>query len=515
MTHFTLRSILSAFHYPEKLLQSTAAAPMEYFGVNLYYPGTELFRHCLYLAEGTSVPEALTGGLYGCILIPPAEGRVTGPLAAETVLWPESVPAGVLLNRIQNLYLSTSSQSRMAHILMSALTLNASIGSLIHQAAGILQNAVLLLDPAYQVIAMEGFGCQIDDIFWQDCLTHGRVSEEHVLLIKNFGLTKDLEQSSSTALWDGGEVFNHIPRLAQKIYSADHRYLGTIAVMQCRHAFTAEDYFLLDALVETLSSVLADFNPLTPRQREDAALLSALLRGEKPEEAAPERWQTVSEHPFFLAGYLPLREPAVARLGAYLQAALLSQREGILTAQQGQNVILLAALPDGKAAEETAAWLREKLAPLGVRAGLSPAFSDAMRFRQALVLAEEAVLLCEGGAAAERDAVCFHHHIAYLTLLRGLSPSALEEYVRKSPIAPLRTPKYAEFYKTLLCFVRHLGGYAETAQALYIHKNTLLYRMNKIQTLTGLDYTSPRDILSAALALAVNEYLRARDEPGQ
>ena len=138
-----------------------------------------------------------------------------------------------------------------------------------------------------------------------------------------------------------------------------------------------------------------------------------------------------------------------------------------------------------------------------------------MRFRQALALAEEAVLLCEGGAAAERDAVCFHHHIAYLTLLRGLSPSALEEYVRKSPIAPLRTPKYAEFYKTLLCFVRHLGGYAETAQALYIHKNTLLYRMNKIQTLTGLDYTSPRDIRSAALALAVNEYLRARDEPGQ
>lgn len=515
MAHFTLRSILSSFHYPEKLLQSTAAVPMEYFGVNLYYPGTKLFRQCLYLAEGTSVPEPLTGGLYGCILIPPAGERVAGPLAAETVLWPETIPAGQLLNRIQNLYLSTSSQSRMAHILMSALTLNASIGSLIHQAAGIFQNAVLLLDPAYQVIAMEGFGCQIDDIFWQDCLTLGRVSDEHVLLIKNFGLTKDLEQSSTTALWDGREVFNHIPRLAQKIYSVDRRYLGTIAVMQCRHAFTTEDYFLLDALVETLSSVLADFDPLSPRQREDAALLSALLRGEKPEAEATGRWQTVSEHPFFLAGYLPLWEPSVARLGAYLQAALLSQREGILTALQGRNVILLAALPDGKTAEETAVWLREKLSPLGIRAGLSPVFPDATHFRQALALAEEAVLLCEGGTSAERGAVCFHHHIAYLSLLRGLSPSALEEYVLKSPIAPLRTPKYAEFYKTILCFVRHLGSYAETAQALYIHKNTLLYRMNKLQALTGLDYTSPQDILSAALALAVNEYLRTRDEPEQ
>lgn len=515
MTHYTLQSILSAFCYPEDLLQSNAAAPMEYFGVNLYYPGTNLFRHCLYLAEGTSVPEPLTSGLYGCILIPPADGCITGPLAAETVVWPESVPAGVLLNRIQNLYLSTSSQSRMAHILMSALSLNASIGSLIHQAAGILQNAILLLDPAYQVIAMEGFGCRIEDLFWQDCLAFGRVSEEHILLIKNIGLTKNLEQSSSTALWSGGEVFNHIPRLARKIYSADNRYLGTIAVMQCRHAFTEEDYFLLDALVDTLSSVLADYDPLSARQREDAALLTALYRGGRPEKIAAERWHVLAQHPFFLAGFIPLQDPAVARLGAYLQAVLLSQREGLLTAQQGQNVILLATLPDCKAAAETAAWLREKLSPLGIRAGLSPVFPDAARFLQALALAEESVLLPQCSTAAGQDAVYFHPHIAYLTLLRGLAPTALEEYVRKSPIAPLREPKYAEFYRTLLCFVRHLGSYSETAQALFVHKNTLLYRLNKIQTLTGLDYTYPQDILSAALALAVSEYLRTRDEQGQ
>ena len=165
MNHFTLLSILASFGYQESLLLTSFSQPMMYLGVNIYYPNTELFRHCLYIVEGTSIPAPLLNGPYGCILILPIGYSQEGKLASETVVWPKPVSAGFLLNQIQNLYLSQSSQAHMAHMLMSSLSLNSSIHSIIHQAATIMQNAILLLDPAYKLIAKDGLGCEIKDIF--------------------------------------------------------------------------------------------------------------------------------------------------------------------------------------------------------------------------------------------------------------------------------------------------------------------------------------------------------------
>ena len=88
---------------------------------------------------------------------------------------------------------------------------------------------------------------------------------------------KDLEQASSVTLWQNANHFNDIPRLAQKIYSKNGAYLGTIAVLQCLHAFSSDDYYLLDALVETLSHFLEDYETLTDCQKLDSSLLKSLM----------------------------------------------------------------------------------------------------------------------------------------------------------------------------------------------------------------------------------------------
>ena len=511
MNHYSLKSILTAFGYPEELLFRGTPYPMMYLGVNLYYPETPLFRHCLYIAEGNEIPAPLLSGPYGCILIPSSSRPCTDRLAAETVIWPERISAGLLLCQIQNLYLSRSSQAHMARTLMSSLSLNSSIGSLIHQAAAIMQNPILLLDPAYRVIAMESLGCEVNDIFWQDCLENRRVSDEHVLLIKNSGLTRDLEQASSVSLWQERDCFNHIPRLAQKIYTADHTYLGTIAVMQCGRVFTPEDYFLLEALVETLSSVLVHYDCLSPSQKAASEFLTALIRSEKNPPfsgGVKRRLEEVSRHKFFLAGFIPLRNnPALSRLGAYLQAALLCEQEGILTTIQEQNVIVLMYFDDFKQIRAVRQWLNEKLSPLSIAIGLSPVFTCAAQFPLQLSLAERASELGMSHSAAGETPVQQYQNLAHLQLFDALRRSDLERYTLHSPAAILRTENHGELYKTLLCFVRHIGSYSETAQELFIHKNTLLYRLSKIQTLTGIDYTAPAEILAAALSFSAVEYL--------
>ncbi len=45
----------------------------------------------------------------------------------------------------------------------------------------------------------------------------------------------------------------------------------------------------------------------------------------------------------------------------------------------------------------------------------------------------------------------------------------------------------AEIMSTVNCFLQNGMNVSKTARILYMHRNTLIYRLNKIQSVTGLD----------------------------
>ena len=47
----------------------------------------------------------------------------------------------------------------------------------------------------------------------------------------------------------------------------------------------------------------------------------------------------------------------------------------------------------------------------------------------------------------------------------------------------------------------------QTAQALYLHRNTLLYRIHRIEMLTGLNLSLSDDLYKAAIALRIYSLL--------
>ena len=51
---------------------------------------------------------------------------------------------------------------------------------------------------------------------------------------------------------------------------------------------------------------------------------------------------------------------------------------------------------------------------------------------------------------------------------------------------------------------------SETARQLYMHRNTLVYRLGKLQKLTGLDIRNFDDALVFRIALMVMDYLEYR-----
>jgi purine catabolism regulator len=67
----------------------------------------------------------------------------------------------------------------------------------------------------------------------------------------------------------------------------------------------------------------------------------------------------------------------------------------------------------------------------------------------------------------------------------------------------LATEGASELIHTLEAFFAHNGNLSQTAEALYIHRNTLTYRMERIHAITHLDIDKPENRLAAQLALYI------------
>jgi hypothetical protein len=144
-------------------------------------------------------------------------------------------------------------------------------------------------------------------------------------------------------------------------------------------------------------------------------------------------------------------------------------------------------------------WGALALADLGVGGDVLLALGEPAP-RAALTGArEEVALLAEhgrrhglSGRLEPRDYV--------LEILIARAPR-LTAQLREKVLAPLAGADHAELLHTLHALVECRFDRTATSAALHIHRNTLAYRLRRIEELVGLDFGSPRDLACVYVAV--------------
>jgi PucR C-terminal helix-turn-helix domain len=85
--------------------------------------------------------------------------------------------------------------------------------------------------------------------------------------------------------------------------------------------------------------------------------------------------------------------------------------------------------------------------------------------------------------------------------------AAVRALVAATPAALLRDRADAELVRTALTYLDHAGHAARTAAELSVHRQTLYYRLEKIEQLTGIDLDQGEARLQLHLGLALGELL--------
>ena len=121
---------------------------------------------------------------------------------------------------------------------------------------------------------------------------------------------------------------------------------------------------------------------------------------------------------------------------------------------------------------------------------------------------KEAQVALEVGKVFDTEkAIVSYNHLGIARLIYQLPTTLcemfLKEVFRKGSIDALDH----ETLFTIQRFFENSLNVSETSRKLFVHRNTLVYRLEKIKKITGLDLREFEDAIVFKVALMVNKYL--------
>ena len=196
--------------------------------------------------------------------------------------------------------------------------------------------------------------------------------------------------------------------------------------------------------------------------------------------------------PSFIFLVISFREKNVRTFNRYLSDMLNEAHMPLLISPNESNInILLYGQPDHEYNNSSVNRLIDLSQQLGYSCGISLPFSDLSELTNMRTQAERSLLF--GKSANLSEKALFYRHLS----LEIIIDSAINELGRLNCIHPALLYlkeydlKYAtDYLQTLRMYLRYMGKSAEICEVMHIHRNTLNYRINKIEHLTGIDLGS-------------------------
>lgn len=151
---------------------------------------------------------------------------------------------------------------------------------------------------------------------------------------------------------------------------------------------------------------------------------------------------------------------------------------------------------------------------VGVGGECTPEAIRAGGLRQSYDQAHEALQIAQ--ASGRREGVTAFDELGLLHWLYHLPPQVAVENTFLGAVRNLDAydrERNADLLKTLEAFLEHNGSLVETAAELYIHRNTLLHRLERIRSVTGLDLRTAWQRLNLYAALIAWRLAHAGRQP--
>ncbi|MCM1368428.1 MAG: helix-turn-helix domain-containing protein [Roseburia sp.] len=116
--------------------------------------------------------------------------------------------------------------------------------------------------------------------------------------------------------------------------------------------------------------------------------------------------------------------------------------------------------------------------------------------------------LVNGAEFDAQNDIYSHKEYALVKALSELSAVTMEKYVKTALDKNYRAVlDDAELMTAADAFIKHSLNISEASRSMYVHRNTLIYRLDKIEKMTGLDIRNFNDAMAFRVAFLISKML--------
>lgn len=179
--------------------------------------------------------------------------------------------------------------------------------------------------------------------------------------------------------------------------------------------------------------------------------------------------------------------------------------EGRLTTSDEDSYIWMAPVDEctdiQEFADQFAAYLSEKCPRTRYQIGIGSVFSDLRQLKNSVESAQEAIRI--GSADSERKDVYIYDDMILLRLFEKFEDKDELMQIAAQILKELLLPENEELLQTLLAYIKCGFLAKQAAKELFIHENTMHYRLKKIASMLKVDFKNHRDLFHLTLAAEI------------
>lgn len=413
-----------------------------------------------------------------------------------------------IFNKAQDVLNQEQDFMQSSAVLLHCLIKNKGLQYIIDTCYHLLNNPMLLVDSSYKLLAYSKKD-RVDDLVWNELMTKGYCSYDLISIFKKEGVVKMIADSRGPLLTDSG-FSEKIRRIHGKIIVND-KLVAYLGVLEHNQKFKKEDYALIQLICDVISEEMKrnkTYYYLKGLLHEN--LLIDLLDGAIAQSHLPDRLKTAE---LKLDGALYLlvfnfgsKDPANYHLVDHLRENIDSIFTSSWSVFYHDQIVSVLSLKDELQLEAKTPELKLFLEENRLKAGISAQFKDITNIQTAYCQAQKALEL---GNLLLNSQILFPYPYFQIYHLLSLITDRHQLKALLHP-APQKLKDFdalneTDLFSTLYTYIAMNKNTMLSADKLFIHRNTMYYRLRKIVELTALDFNDYEECVQVYLTYKLLE----------
>ncbi|WP_312812838.1 helix-turn-helix domain-containing protein [Sedimentibacter sp.] len=354
--------------------------------------------------------------------------------------------------------------------------------SLINHAADLLGNALILTDVENRVLSYST-NYEIMDPLWAKNIELGYCSGDFIKKVRMNQQMKDWNKSGNDVVKITLDGDNQAKLVSRIIY--DGHVAGSLIMIEHHTKITHSHYKQLLLIGNILfDSLNYDFSTGMKKSFYSSVLYNLLDEKENDKSELIN----ITKLDFPRKMQVVVAQFIINQKNRYLKFSIKIDLERIFP--EGYSVIfksyIIILVPD--VSENQRERLKELSLKENLSIGISWIFNDIFQFKRYFY---QSVTCIKHGNKDEK--IHDYTSFSFYDMLLSISNKATLEYYCHPALKILFDYDY-NFYLTLRTYLECNKNVSETAEKLFIHRNTLNYRIKRIKELTGLDLDNSKEI---------------------